>query len=150
MKILVSSSKSSSCLNLTEAGSRVLKGEWKLGLVAHTAIPVFRRLRWEDHELEAGLGYRGEFETSLGCVTSPLLQKLKAEDKKGEDSGEVVLKKGSRRDTVCFLQEAPPRGRGVSFKCRPFEHTWGMCSHPPSAQLFPPPSLVSPLATVVL
>ena len=35
--------------------------------------------------MKASLGYRGEFETSLGCVTNPHLEKLKEEERKGED-----------------------------------------------------------------
>ena len=106
MKTLFSISKSSSCLNLTEAGSgklRVLKREWSLGQVAAHCHPSIRRLRLEDHQLEASLGYRGEFKTSLGCITRPRLQTLKKAERKGEDrvlKGE--LKKGRARDQSLF------------------------------------------------
>jgi hypothetical protein len=35
-----------------------LKECFELGLVVHTIIPALRRLRQEDHEFEASLGYK--------------------------------------------------------------------------------------------
>lgn len=64
----------------------MLKGEWKLGQVVHTVIPAFRRLRREDYELEARLGYRSEFKPSPGCVTRPCLQNLKKKEERRRQS----------------------------------------------------------------